>query len=97
MLCGITSGAAAPRPKTHTITIVDAMHYEPAALTVRPGDTIVWVNKDVVQHTATSAAAGFDSPAISPEKSWKVTVKKKGTFGVSCRFHPMMQGTLTVR
>jgi plastocyanin len=97
LLCGIASGAAAPRPKTHTITIVDAMHYEPAAVTVRAGDIVVWINKDVVQHTATSADGGFDSPAISPEKSWKYTVKKKGAFTVSCRFHPMMKGTLTVR
>lgn len=97
LLYGSAPGAAAPRPKTHTITIVDAMNYEPATLAVRPGDTVIWVNKDVVQHTATSVDGGFDSPAIAPEQSWKYTARKKGTFPFSCRFHPMMKGTLTVR
>lgn len=97
VLASTTPGAAAPKPRTHVVTIVDAMHYEPASLTVRSGDTIVWLNKDVVQHTATSADGGFDSPAISPEKSWKYVARKKGTFGVSCRFHPTMKGTLQVK
>lgn len=97
LLLSIAPGAAAPKPKKYTITIVDAMHYEPASLTVRAGDMITWVNKDVVQHTATSAAAGFDSPAVSPEKSWTYTARKKGTFLYNCRFHPLMKGSLTVR
>ena len=33
----------------------------PEVLTVAPGDTIEWVNKDLVPHTATSRAGGFDS------------------------------------
>lgn len=97
LLCSTAPGAAAPRPKTYTIRIVDAMHYEPATLAVRSGDTVVWINKDVVQHTATSVDGGFNSPAISPAKSWKFTARKRGTFGVSCRFHPMMKGTLQVK
>lgn len=97
LLSSITPGAAAPKPKTHTITIVDAMHYEPATLTVRAGDTVVWVNKDVVQHTATSVGGGFDSPALSPGKSWKYIARKKGAFAFNCRFHPLMTGTLTVQ
>jgi plastocyanin len=97
LLFSIAPGAAAPKPKKYTITIVDAMHYEPASLTVRAGDTITWVNKDIVQHTATSAEAGFDSPAISPEKSWTYTARKKGAFAYNCRFHPLMKGSLTIR
>ena len=57
-LIGCDMGVAAcdkPKPKTHTVTI-EAMRFQPETLTVAAGDTIVWVNKDVVPHTATSRA-----------------------------------------
>ena len=36
-----------PPSVTHTIAM-DAVSFQPQALTVRAGDTIVWVNKDLV-------------------------------------------------
>ena len=65
------------KPATHTITIT-GMQFTPATLTIKPGDTVLWVNKDIVAHTATSAAAAFDSRVIPPDKSWKTTFKTKG-------------------
>jgi plastocyanin len=97
LLCAAAAVAAAPKPKTHTVNIIDAMTYEPRSLVVKRGDTIVWVNKDVVQHTATSKDGGFDSPAIAPDKSWKYVARKAGAFDYTCRFHPMMKGTLDVK
>ena len=51
-----TAGFAASdrsEPETHTVTI-EEMRFQPERLTVARGDTIVWVNKDLVPHTATS-------------------------------------------
>jgi plastocyanin len=39
-----------PEPRTHTVTI-EEMRFQPERLTVARGDTIVWVNKDLVPHT----------------------------------------------
>ena len=61
------------------------MRFQPETLDVARGDTVVWVNKDLVAHTATSEAGGFDSKVIQPEKSWKFTVTKKGEFAYSAR------------
>jgi plastocyanin len=80
---------------THTVTI-DAAKFIPAELEVRAGDTIVWVNKDILAHTATSASGGFDSKVIESGKSWKYVAKKKGAFDYLCSFHPM-NGRLIVR
>ena len=55
------------------------MRFQPEMLTVDRGDTIVWVNKDLVPHTATSKAGNFDSKLIQADKSWKYTIRKKGT------------------
>ena len=90
------SAAERPRSKTHTVTL-DGMRFQPDDLTVASGDTVVWVNKDLVAHTATSEAGGFDSSTIQPEESWKVTVKKKGEFPYLCRLHPTMQAVLRVK
>jgi plastocyanin len=85
-----------PKPVTHTV-VIEGMMFKPAALTVAPGDTIVWVNKDLVAHTATSSEAGiFDSKLIAPDKSWKVVLRTKGEFAYICTYHPTMKGTLHV-
>ena len=67
------------------------------SLTVARGDTVVWVNKDLVPHTATSKTGAFDSQTIQAGKSWKFTVRKKGDFAYVCTFHPTMTATLRVK
>jgi plastocyanin len=84
----------AAAPKMHTVTM-DGMRYVPESLTVKKGDTVVWVNKDVVAHTATAPA--FDSGLIAPGQSWKYTVRAKGEFPYVCTYHPRMKGSLTVK
>ena len=100
LLCTVaaaTRGAEAPpAPKTHTVTI-DATRFEPAALTVAPGDTVVWVNADLFPHTATSPLGVFDSKEIKPGTSWKYKVPKKGLFEYICTLHPAMRASLRAR
>ena len=100
LLAALAGGAGAagsepPKPRTHTVTI-EGMRFEPATVTVARGDTIVWVNKDVVAHTATSATAGFDSKIIPPDKSWRHKAAKKGRFDYVCTYHPTMVGVVQV-
>lgn len=85
---GRSDAAAARKPVTHTVT-VDAARFSPADLTVKVGDSVVWVNKDILAHTATTVKPGFDSGVIQPGKSWRYTVTKKGEFDYTCSFHPM--------
>jgi plastocyanin len=92
---GLAAGERA-RPKTHTITI-EGMRFQPESLTVARGDTVVWVNKDLVPHTATSETGSFDSQTILAEKSWRLTATKKGEFAYICTFHPTMKAMLHVK
>ena len=85
-----------PGPKTHTVTI-EGMRFQPQTLTVSSGDTIVWVNKDLVPHTATSKAGGFDSKTIQADESWTYTAGTKGEFAYICAFHPAMKATVRVQ
>jgi plastocyanin len=98
LMLGIMGPSAADsKAKTHTVTM-ENMRFQPALLVVAPGDTIVWINKDLVPHTATSQAGGFDSNVILASGSWRYTVqKKKGDFAYICTLHPAMKGTLRVK
>ena len=94
-----TAGLAADKRlerNTHTVTI-EGMRFQPDRLTVTRGDTIVWVNKDLVPHTATSAAGRFDSQTIQTAKFWKFTATRKGEFPYVCTFHPTMKALLNVK
>jgi plastocyanin len=84
------------KPVTHTVTI-DSTKFSPEVLAVRAGDTVVWVNKDLIPHTATSKAGGFDSLVIATGKSWEYKTSKKGDFPYVCTFHPTMKARLRVR
>jgi plastocyanin len=98
LLCGAGAGASqkARKPATHTVTI-DATTFSPASLTIAAGDSVVWVNKDVIPHTATSASAGtFDSGTIASGKSWKHAFKAKADFAYLCQFHPAMKGRVRI-
>ena len=83
-------------PQTHTVTI-EGMRFQPEVLTVSRGDTIVWVNRDLVPHTATSESGSFDSKTIQTDESWKYTAGTRGDFAYICAFHPTMTAILRVK
>ena len=86
--------SAAAKSATHKV-IMKATSYAPMALTVKRGDTVVWVNEDPFPHTVTSSGA-FDSKSIAAGASWKYKPRKAGVYAYTCTFHPNMKGTLTV-
>jgi plastocyanin len=88
------SVAAADPARTHQVAI-QGLLYVPETLTVRPGDVVVWTNKDPFPHTVTAAGA-FDSGPIAAGKTWRFTVKKTGSYPYLCTLHTTMTGTLRV-
>jgi plastocyanin len=94
----MSPGAAAGPTKraTHTV-VMDGTRFQPESLTIRAGDSVVWINKDPFPHTATSKTGAFDSSAIQAGKSWKLTPRTKGEFAYVCSFHPTMKGVLRVK
>ena len=87
------SSAAWAAPKSHQV-VIDKMRFGPMPAGVRAGDTIVWINRDIVRHTATARGAfDVDLPAKAVGRS---KVSKSGTLTVICRFHSGMTGTLKV-
>lgn len=90
-LCGMISFPAF----AETIqVIVDKLVFSPADITAKVGDTIEWVNKDILAHTAT--VKGDWDVMILAKKSGSFVLKKVGDVEYYCRFHPNMKGRISV-
>src|SRR3546814_9520407 len=79
-------GAVAAAPKTH-IVIIDQMKFGPTPITVRVGDVILWVNKDIFRHTATARDRSFNID-LAPADSGKTVIKRRVVIPFFCVFHP---------
>jgi plastocyanin len=79
------------------VVVIEQMRFNPPALTVRRGDRVVWVNKDLFPHTASANSKTFDSSGIAPNASWSYVAGRAGNYPYMCSLHPSMHGTLTVQ
>jgi plastocyanin len=86
MIWGIKSVPA--RADTIQVTI-DKLVFSPAEIKAKAANTIAWINKDIVAHTAT-VRGGFDV-MIEANKSASLVLKKAGIVEYYRRFHPNMK------
>ncbi len=88
--------AAAPVHAMVQVTIQN-FAFSPKTLTVAPGTTIMWTNKDSAPHTVTSdSGSTLASGDLSQGKSYTHTFTKAGTYAYHCAIHPFMHGTVIV-
>lgn len=87
---------ARPEPARHTVEM-RGFEFHPASLTLAPGDTVIWVNRDVVPHTATGPDGAWDSGSIAAGASWSRVFTAADSAAYACTFHPTMTGLLVVR
>src|SRR6476620_3048992 len=77
------------KAKPFAITIGGLAYSTPRA-TVHVGETVEWVNKDIVDHNVTEKQSAIWNVSIPPGKSARVVMKKPGSYVYYCRFHPNM-------
>jgi plastocyanin len=88
--------AAAMPASAETITVtIENLSFKPTEVKAKVGDTILWVNKDVLDHTATARDKSFDIIQTA-KKSVSQTLTKAGSFDFYCRYHPNMTGRLLI-
>ena len=79
-----------------TIQIVmENLVISPAETSVKAGDTIEWINKDIFAHTATARNGDWDV-TMPPKKTVTSVLNKAGTVEYYCRFHPNMKAVLKI-
>jgi len=85
---------AAAAPKVHSV-IIDKMKFGTVPAGIRVGDTIVWVNRDFLKHTATARDKSFNVE-LPPKTSGQTVIRHSGTIPFYCIYHPGMTGSLNV-
>lgn len=94
---GAQRGPYDSAPRRHLVEI-RGMAFHPAVLKVARGDTITWVNRDIVPHTATSGGKpAWSTGNLAQEQSGQYVPQHTGTIAYFCELHPVMQGKLIIR
>ena len=71
--------------------------FSPQTITVAPGTTVIWTNKDNVEHTVTSDTGAWpDSGSLATNKTFSHTFTKAGTYAYHCGLHPSMTAKVIV-
>lgn len=91
----LLASQATAAPHTYTV-VMDKLKFGPVPAQVQKGDSIIWVNRDMLRHSATATDHSFDVDLL-PGKSGKIVLKKSGAIPFVCRYHPGMKGVLQVK
>jgi plastocyanin len=92
LLFSAPPATAAPR---NFVVTIDKMKFGAVPATIRAGDRVTWVNRDVFRHTATDVKGSFDVD-LPPGTSKAVVIRQAGAISVTCRYHPGMRATVKV-
>ena len=72
---------------------IQQFRFVPEAIEVKPGDTIVWVNLDIVR-TVTATDTSWDSGNLDADAEWEMTVGEPNSGGYFCAYHPAMTASI---
>jgi plastocyanin len=90
-------GSAVSASGAMTIDITN-FKFLPAAVTVRAGTKVTWLNNDAAPHTATAKGpGGFDTGNLTKGHRRAIVLSTPGTYAYICEIHPFMHATVVVR
>ena len=91
--CSISTDKTPPR--SHSV-VIQSMQFQPVELTVQKGDTVVFVNKDILVHDVTEERRKtWSSAPLSTGETYKMVVLESADY--YCSIHPVMKGKLLVQ
>jgi plastocyanin len=95
------SSDQAPAPSAQgggTEVSMKDIKFDPETVTVKPGDTVTWVNDDSVDHDVTADDFKSGEPGgMSGGATFKHKFTTAGTFDYVCSVHPGMEGSVVVK
>jgi amicyanin len=103
LFTAVTSTACLAEDQTaasaDTVATVSMDHntFIPGEITVVPGTTVTWVNKEAMPHTVVDANKGFRSKILAKDASFSFTFANAGDYDYLCSIHPNMKGKVIVK
>jgi plastocyanin len=71
--------------------------FGPKEITVAPGTTVTWVNRDETPHSVASSDKSFASKGLDTDDTFAHRFDTEGDFAYICTVHPFMTGVVHVR
>ncbi len=88
--------SAAPASTANNVTI-SGMRFQPAAIRVKSGQQVTWMNNASMPHTVTGRNEGkLASEQLGRGSLYSYTFKHPGTYEYYCALHPSMKGLVIV-
>ena len=95
-VCALQAAPAeAAGERVHFIEI-RKLEFNPPMLEIEAGDTINWINLDLVPHTVTADDKSWDSPTLKTGDEWQMVVSDDMLESYFCRYHPSMKARFHV-
>ncbi len=92
-----STAQAAPRDSAgRTEVKIDNFSFVPRSLTVKPGTSVSWTNRDDIPHNVVSTEKKFSSPVLDTDQTFSFQFQQPGSYPYFCKIHPMMTGTIVV-
>jgi amicyanin len=76
---------------------MDHNTFIPSEITVVPGTTVTWVNKEAMPHTVVDVNKGFRSKTLVKDAQFSFTFTAAGDYDYLCSIHPNMKGKVIVK
>src|SRR5262245_23152114 len=91
----ICAGGSLPARTATVQIVIDQVAFQKPDVKLKVGDTVEWINRDTIDHTAT-ARNGDWSVVIPTGKKAELVIKKAGDVEYFCKYHPTMTAKLSV-
>lgn len=109
--CGGGSSSTKAAEQANASVTMRLIAFRPGSITVKPGTTVTWTQRDAGVHTVTSGTVEqgaadvtvhpdgrFDSKELATGKTFQFTFDGPGTYSYFCNVHPAtMRGDVQVR
>jgi plastocyanin len=92
-----SSAAPASAPAGANSVSIASFAFAPPSITVAPGQTVTWTNKDTTTHTVTEDKGAWDSKNLAAGATFQQKFDQAGTFTYHCNIHSSMKGTVVVK
>jgi plastocyanin len=75
---------------------IEGFEFSPDRVKIPAGTTVLWTNRDGVDHDVTLLQHDVASPLVGKGGKIAVAFRKPGEYRYYCHVHPFMQGTVVV-
>ena len=97
----LTPAAVTTAPQATVVVTAAAMKYDKTEVRIKAGESVAWVNKDVLPHDiafdkGSPEGKELKSPMLTGGQAWAVKFTQPGTYDYHCTPHPFMKGKVIV-